>query len=283
MVLIRKGGLPRRYSFDMQHPSPTDDSAADGSRSKVLGAIKNPIWATVGTVAGVAALVVTYLQVSHGPGPAEIEVANVSFGSPAPIEARSGPSYIDAAEWDQTTEPATPIDITLKNNGGAPAHIVRIETKVLDAKTIDCSRQGGGSVVSAFYGVKIQYNPWQMKLSADTVSSPVDYTVKAGSVDRMVITVGPEESGNGKPVVFAVQLRLIPEQGEPITLEPFALSQPDLVESQIHAASFLDYKNTDPRCVRETADELNNVFNATKMQSPDVVRLRDTFQHLVTP
>ena len=94
----------------------------------------------------------------------------------------------------------------------------------------------------------------------------------------MVVTVGPEETGNGKAIVLAVKLRLIPEQGEPIELEPLALSQPAAVDNEISFNSAFDTKSVDPQCLRHQADALGGIFKATRMQSPDVVRLRDDFQ-----
>jgi hypothetical protein len=239
---------------------------------------KHPIWATVGTVVGAVALVVTFVQINQDDKPAAVEVATVSFQTPTPIDAKAGGSDMDVADWEQTTAPATPIDVSLKNNGGTAAHIVKIETTVLDAKTVTCNHQGGGSLVSAYYGVTIPYNPFTEELSSDTVSTPVDYTVKPGSVDRMVITVGPEETGNGKAIVFAVQIRLIQENGDPLVLEPLALSQPDGVEQEIGSNAMFHYAETDPQCVSKQADALNHIFELTKAQAPEVVRLRQEFQ-----
>lgn len=253
-----------------------------GGTKRRLGVLKHPLWTTVGALVAIGGLAVAYFQMTGGAKPAALEVANVSFQSPTPIDARAGGSDTAEADWESTTAPATPIDISLKNNGGAPAHIVRIETKVFDAKTVTCNRQGGGSVVSAYYGVKVPYNPWSGELSGDAVTTAVDYTVKAGSVDRMVVTVGPEETGNGKAIVLAVQLSLIPEQGEPIVLEPLALTQPDSVDNEIQSNAMFDTKHTDPQCFQEQAGTLGNIIRATKMQSPDVLRLRDDFQGKTT-
>jgi hypothetical protein len=267
--------LPPNTPIEGAYPVP-------GGPKPRFGVLKHPLWATVGAVVAIGGLAVAYFQMSGGAKPAALEVANVSFQITASIDARAGGSDMDEADWESTTAPASPIDISLKNNGGTRAHIVRIETKVLDAKTVTCNRQGGGSVVSAYYGVKVPYNPWTMELSSDTVSTAVDYTVKAGSVDRMVVTVGPEETGNGKAIVLAVQLSLVPEQGEPIVLEPLALTQPDSVDNEIQSNAMFDTKHSDPHCAQEQASVLDHIIQATKMQSRDVIRLRDDFQGQTT-
>lgn len=266
----------------MPHASPSHDSAKPRTveqKSGFAGAIlKHKVWATVGTVVGVVALIVAYVQVQPDDKPAALELANVSFDNPTPIEAKAGGSDMDEADWEQTTAPATPIDISLKNNGGAPAHIVRIETKVLDAKTISCSRQGGGAMVSAYYGVTIPYDPFMETLTNDEISTPVDYTVKAGAVDRMVITIGPEDTGNGRPIGFAVALRLIQEQGDPIDVGPLAVSQPEGVEQELRGDEMMDYATNEPQCMNEQAAALEHIFAVTNAQSPEMVRLRDTFK-----
>lgn len=249
--------------------------------SKFASAIKHPVWISVATVVGVLALIATYLQAGGDSKPADLEIAAVAFGDPTAIEAKSGMSYTDAVgeEWEQITEAATPVDITLKNNGGTPAHIVGVETKVLTARSIDCSMQGGGAVVSAFYGVALPLDPWQIsELSLpEAVSTPVDFTVKKGSVDRMNVTVGPEQVGNGNPMVIAAQLRLIPERGEAIDVPPLALSQPDLVEQTVtNGVKFW----SNEKCIHEVAQFLDRIFASTEIQSPDVVRLRDAVQAL---
>lgn len=246
------------------------------SSSKFASAIKHPVWISIATVVGVLALIVTFLQSGGDSKSADVEVAAVTFGDPTAIDADIAGDAGEKAmgRTERGTEAATPIDITLKNNGGEPAHIVEVETKVLNARTVNCSQRGGGAVVSAFYGVKLpldSYSVGDLSLP-DPVSAPVDYTVKHGSVDRMEITVGPEEVGNGDPMVVAVQIRLIPEQGEPIDVPPLALSQPDLVDSTVNGGlgSWIG-----EQCIQDAADFLDRVVASTEVQSPDVIQLRD--------
>ncbi|MFC0314992.1 hypothetical protein [Gordonia phosphorivorans] len=204
-----------------------------------------------------------------------LQVEGLAFADPAQIDAVTFPTS-DATNTTPLREDASPIDITLKNNSNEPIRITRIETKVLDAKTVTCSRQGGGVAVSAFYSVKIPYNPWMMTLTSDAVTSDVDFTVKPTSADRMVITVGPETTGNGKAVVVAVSLKLIPESGDPIVLEPLALSQPSAVDGELRGMSM--FTASEPGCAQEQVNVLDNIIKATDVQSPDVTRLRDGFR-----
>lgn len=253
------------------------------SKAKFAGVMKHPVWVTIGTIVGVVGVVVAFVQMNQSPTPGNLEVAHVSFSSPTSINA------IDGAEDENnrrgvgpnvaTTEPATPIDISLKNNGGTPSHIVRIETKVLDARSATCSQRGGGTQISAFYSVRIPYDPWKGEAKVETVTSPIDFTVKPNSVDRMVITVGPEWTGNsGDPILIVVQMRLIPEQGEPVVLEPIAVSQPSSVDSQVEYNKTFVGQGILDDCFREQADALSGTIESTELCSPEVVRLRDGYE-----
>ncbi|WP_024332590.1 hypothetical protein [Gordonia hirsuta] len=238
----------------------------------------HPIWITVATLVTVAAVLLTVFWPNGSQGSAQIartlEVEKLSFDDPSSIDAVTFMTSDKTSTSPMTTQ-ATPVDITLRNNGDTPIKIVRIETTVLEAKTVSCNRQGGGMVVSAFYSVKIPYNPWTMELSSDTVSSDVDFTVKPKSGDRMVVTIGPEESGNGKAIVVAVSLKLIPESGDPVVLEPLALTQPEAVDQEIRSLGRTG--GNDPSCKREQTGILDGFVKSTQMQSPDLLRLRNAF------
>ena len=255
--------------------------------SKFAGAVKHPVWISIGTLVGVLAIVIAFLQMGGGAKSGGLEVADMTFGNPTPIDAMAG---AEGMEQGQVAGAATPLDIALKNTGGAVVHITRIETEVSEVKIVDCSMQGGGTTISASYGVKVPvtgYTAGQLvssdALAADpiVVSTPVDYTIKPGSVDRMEVTVGPEKNFNGDPVAVAVQMRLVPDQGEPIQLASIALSQPALVEAWIPRQSHFTGSMYES-CWKNTADFLDRVFDETDFQSPDLVRLRDTVQTMAS-
>jgi hypothetical protein len=269
------------FAAQAEVPAGYAPAVENPSRSKFAGMIKHPVWVTVGTVVGVVGLVVTYFQMNDSASPEDLQIANVSFSSPAPIEAIQGREEEGEGGFGPNVpaeEPATPIDITLKNNGGTPAHIVRLEAEVLEARSATCSQRGGGTQISAFYSVKVPYDPWKGEAKSKTVTSPIDFTVKPNSVDRMVITVGPEWTGNkGDPILMAVRIRLVPERGEPLLLDPIAVSQPYSVDSQIeYNKGFVGLGILDD-CFRREADELSSTIQSTKLCSPDVIRLRDGY------
>ena len=183
----------------------------------------------------------------------------------------------DASSW---TEDVTPVDVTLKNTGDTPLHFTRIETEVLSVEDVNCSRQGGGTIVSAYYKVQIPNQAFtaagqKQESTGQTITSDIDFTVKPQSTDRMVITVGPEQVGNGGPVVVAVKMRLVPESGDPVELEPLALGQPDRSTSAAKTAS-----STDPveiECMQEKSAILADMFSRTKTQSPELIALKDAY------
>ncbi|MFT3663307.1 MAG: hypothetical protein QM809_18660 [Gordonia sp. (in: high G+C Gram-positive bacteria)] len=241
------------------------------------------VWTALGALVAVVGVVLAIVGLDLGEHGADGSIAAVSFGSPQAINEEYYATYPSPHTPGSGT--ATAVDITLKNTGDSPLRIVRIEAKVLDETMINCSRQGGGSVVSAFYSIVIPYHFG--KLTSDSTSAPVNFTVKPDSVDRMVITVGPKETINGHAIVLGLQLRLIPESGDPIEVEPFAVSQPESVSRAIKlvTSGFLQRGDTDNylgQCATEQVSALDRIFQVTKVQADDVKALRTTYAGVAT-
>lgn len=253
----------------------------DSTGARILAAVKHPAWATLATLVSVAAVVLALVGVKAFSGAADgdsaaLKVAALTFGTPTDVDAKAYGSGIPIEDATMITNSATPIDITLKNSTDSPMRIVRIETSILDAKTISCNPQGSGAMVSAFYSVKIPFEPFANNLPSKTVTSDIDFTVKPSSVDRMVITVGPDPIGNGNPVVVSLSMKLIPESGDPVVIAPLALSQPDGVDQELR--SMTRYASMQSACIDKTVGVLDGFLVATQIHSPDVTRLSDAFR-----
>lgn len=102
---------------------------------------------------------------------------------------------------------ATPVDITLKNNGMAPALITAIKAEVVYAEQLeDCyGGTGGVSYITANYGAKF---PVPVPPRPFPLESNVRFEVKGGAVDRFTFSLGPERQSKSPPQPYLIAARL---------------------------------------------------------------------------
>jgi hypothetical protein len=245
------------------------------AKKRFRRAMVHPVWISAATVIAIAGLVLTLIQMNQGePDAEDLELGAVTMQEPQQIAATrynvTNPSLRSPA-----AATVTPIDITLKNNGGLPAHINTVEAEVVSAADLDCGRQGGESRVSAEYSLRIPYSEVD-GVTDSSVAAGVDFTVQPGSTDRLIVTVGLERESH-RPVVLAVKLRLIPDTGPPIEIGPVAVVSPDGVENQIGTLEMMSRVAGIGECAGEQGAKLDEVYGVTSMQSAELDRLRDAF------
>lgn len=269
----------RPYEFDPPTvPIAVPKSAGGAVKRVATTLLKHPFWSILGAVIGVLGTVVSIYQLAGGPGytPAALEVAIVSLGAPEEIEAAL---TMPGDEKSSTTVTGSPVDITLKNNGDEPALITAIDAEVVYYKALkDCASPGAGpGVISAYYSIKLPVP----KSSSDPVdpgpfSTSTRFEVKPGSVDRMQLTIGPEEQlwATNYPKVMAVHLTLVHDGSETLDVGTVEVaSTGENVENQIEYAS-------DSSCAADNLKDLDDLFAIQGYHATDLEKLRATYQQL---
>jgi hypothetical protein len=112
------------------------------------------------------------------------------------------------------------IDVTLRNNGNAPALIVNAVFSFTQAIELNsCPPQGGALVTSADYDVKV---PMHKPVSVNNplvLHRDMRFTVNANSIDRFRISVGPEQYADTDwPWIYEFNLSLVEDNGKKLNL-----------------------------------------------------------------
>jgi hypothetical protein len=140
---------------------------------------------------------------------------------------------IDAS--DQRLGPVSPIpdkdtgsaiDITLRNNGNAPALIVNAVFSFMEATQLNngCPVGGGAAESSAEYDVKV---PTAKPISANnplTLHRDMRFIVNANSIDRFRVSVGPDKYSDADwPWIYEFNLSLVEDNGQKLDLGPMTI------------------------------------------------------------
>ena len=239
--------------------------------------INHPLWTTAGALLGIVGLVLSGFQIYQATQskPEDLEVSMTSFAGPTKVQAVSydGPTHTYGAPVDAT---ATPVDITLQNNGGEPSLITQVVATVTYAdKLKDCTSTGAGPLrVSAEYTITI---PDKDGLPASgTYTKDVRFEVKPETVDRMTITVGPEfESADNFPYVVGFDVALVHDDGSRLDAGQYALV------SNLKAADANIERSTSAGCAAANLESIDQVYTDTSVKSDELERLRTAYQSLV--
>jgi hypothetical protein len=239
--------------------------------------IKHPFWAIFGAIIGIVGIVVSIIQLMDSGSPytpAELEVAIVAMGSPEEID---GTITYPGNDTSSTTLTAAPVDITLKNNGTQPSLITEVQAEVVFAAQLhDCALSGAGpGLVSAFYSIKLP-TAETGKVELGTQTTSMRFEVKPGSVDRMSLTIGPEQQSwaTSYPRVMAVHLTLIHDGSQKLNVGTVALATTGKdVQTQIERAH-------DSSCAAEDLEVLDKLYEIQAYRAPDLDRLRKKYQQL---
>ena len=248
--------------------------------AKFSGMIKHPVWTSVGTVVGVLALVVTAAGfLRDGEQPGRVEIGGIAIGSAEPITATGKAPGLGEIE-PVTNYTAAPIDITLTNTGDTPVHVVRITAEPEDSLNWACQPRGGGLAITANYSVTLptRFVDEKVYYLAERASAPVDFTVKANSSDRMVVTVGPQ--GGLEPYVFFSTLHLETDDGGTVVTPPLAVVTPTEVDSQLRIFSDPE-KQAFPgfrECLSDYLGAVESMTPEDAVRSPEFDRWIDGLQ-----
>lgn len=243
---------------------------------------KHPVWSSLGALLGVAGVVISVIQLvvpAPGSGPG-LEVAALAIGDPEQIDAVSGTAIPnDTYPGDPRPMDVTPVDITLKNNGNKDSVVNKAEAELLYAASLhDCTMSGAGPAqVTANYALTFPMSSQGYDFGdlGKTASENTEFVVRAGSVDRMQLTVGPEkQSGNHYPTVLAFRVWLYHDGDSRLDVGTVALAASTKeVDAQINGAKSAS-------CAQESLVELDKLYAVADVRSPELDRLREKYDQL---
>lgn len=193
--------------------------------SRFAGAVKHPLWISIGTVVGVLGLVVAGIDYFRGQETSGgVEVASVSIASPEVIGATIAEPGLPRIEEPYDNFTATPIDVSLKNAGSDSFHITEITAEPRFSKRWQCDFRGGYSRISAEYSIVMPTNLQGdgSENESEAASTSVDYQVPPGSSERMLVTVGPDDERTTN-YFYVVDLKLKSDSGVELVTPPLAL------------------------------------------------------------
>lgn len=208
-------------------------------RGAMLAGLKHPAWVSIGTVISVAALVLTVVQLVPLRSGADIEIAALSVQSAEPIKA----DFVKTGLLDRSPahdESATAIEIAIKNNGDTAIRFTTITAEVLDTFRWECPRGGGGAFISAEYTLRL---PWIIeddgaRTQLQSVSASIDLRIAEASIERVAMTVGPEDAHKWPVVTFTRLIFSDASGAHRVTTAPVALiTEPSNIDDHLSQAS----------------------------------------------
>lgn len=225
----------------------------------------------------VAVVVSTVLLLPDPPRPI-LEVGALAVAAPGALDA-DGINLVTNQFDEKTQIEATDADITLKNNGSAPALISELKVEMLFAREMeDCAQAGGGpGVVSGRYSVKIPKEPPPAPF---TLTRPIRFEVRPGEIDRMAVTIGPEQQNmsSAKPYVFAARIFLVHDKSDqPLDVGTVAMvTTPGKADFQIGRAG-------DFPCIERSMALLDELYEIQATRSAPLDRLRNKYAEMLAP
>lgn len=259
------------------------------------GVVRHPGWTSCGAAIGIVGVVLSIVQLAVPTGgkdageknSPDLEVAALELGSAEQIDGVNFSIFRDYPE-DPTAFDVTPVDITLKNNGGSQSVITQVNAEVLfSAMLHDCTGSGAGpAAIRANYALRFPVDEDSYELKPGSVSTGTQFIVKPGSVDRMQLTVGPQsQSGNAFPTVLAVRISLIHDGSQILDVGAVALpALPEKIEEQIHGlrTSAVNINEPDdPECAEENLTKLDELYAIDSVRAPNLDQLRAKYQQQV--
>lgn len=210
----------------------------------------------------------------------QLEVSSVSVLDPAELNA----SVIKSESATEKPEPfpikATPVDITLKNDGPSPQLIDKATVEVVYAEKLeDCAGVGGPVIVSGEYAVKL---PDPMPIRPFTQQRDLRFEVKAGSYDRLALTVGPLKDRLSSPTPWLIVARIglhIDRQPQDLDVGAVAmLSRSEAGMSNV-AGSF----KGNLECVERNSHRLAQVYEIQATRATELDRMRIAYASQLDP
>jgi hypothetical protein len=227
----------------------------------------------------VAISIYTVVQIRSNVPHSNLKLVAFSVDQPSELD---GEAFQSGAEGDRVpfAVDATAIDITLRNDGTAPAVIIQLVIRVEYAKQLeDCSESGGGVYVSAEYSVPI---PHQVPPSPFTVTQDVRFEVKPGTLDRFTISLGPDTqyTSNWVPWIYVADVNLVQDASKPLIHAGSAA----IVAQSGDGIENLEHSNPDnPSCIERNGEKVIGASPFQAVRSDELSQLKAKFDGILMP
>lgn len=216
----------------------------------------------------IVGLVISTWLLLPKPARAALEVAALSVAKPSKIDADYNPEVVSTHK--SMPIDVTNVDITLKNNGTAPAVITGARVEVLYVEQLeDCPGGAGPGILSASYTIKL---PTPLPPQPFTVSRDMRFYVEGGKADRLALNIGPQTKrlATTAPVLIVAKIVLLQSDPES-TLEVGSVAV--LSESDSYTMQPEYWRGAD--CVNRNLDRVNRAFEIQAERSDELNQLHD--------
>lgn len=282
------GPPPLGWDLWVDDQPSADHTSVDNPRSKLVGAIKHPVWIGIGTVVGVLALGVSGFTAwqANSPSNDRLSIAAVTLGVPVDLSAvEEGATGYPEDVYPTDDIAAAPIDVTFKNDGGSVASIRTVTSTIVRMESLqscDPEKRGAGGVsVAAKYSLQIPRGDREL----EPVSNSIDFKVDPGETGRLAVTIGPESQAKNQVYVFAVRLSFGLDDGTMVETGPVVIGTTgDIIDEFISQAANED--SNDARVAKLCEPELAKIEDVVSVGgtiAEPVARLREAFQRLTAP
>ena len=162
---------------------------------------------------------------------------------------------------------ASAVDVILENTGGRPALITSVEATIHDVIRLERCLAGGGAVyVAALYSIIVPVGDDGLS-HAGQFRADLPFEVEGNSVDRLAITVGPDQSGfDDLSYVYDTDLRLVLADGSALELGRFGLISP--IETDLVLEALYSGKQHDSDCMRKNVADVEEVITRPGRKAP---------------
>lgn len=230
-------------------------------------------------VTSLVVMLVVVVSIQARPTPrAALELVKAAFDSEAKVDADFfAPNGV---RYERGQISAATIDITLKNNGDAPAVVTGVSVDVLLFEDLeDCRRTGGPVNVSASYTINL---PTPIPNAPFSVSRDVRFEVRGNTSDRFTLTVGPDEDRVGdflSPRLIAFDVRLLHDASDGGILDVGTFAT--LINP---GAGFYNVYGSDGEdCVGRNAALVDRALGIQAVRSGELLYMRDEYSKMLAP
>lgn len=251
----------------------------------LISFVLNP-WVATFAVVALAAVVALVLYLRPWAAVADVRLVGYSVAPPATVGGTSfevgsmGGGPMKRTDQGPAEVPATPVDITLKNNGSASAVVVEAVVEVVFAEYLeDCAQTGGPLQVEANYDVPLPLQPPARPFS---VRHSMRFEVEPHRSERFTLTIGPQEQGveswDARVYVADISLKL------DYTDEELKVGRAGWVTQSGDGYDNLNASlGTYEPCLKANADIMTRFGRLDAQRSEEAATLTKRWAHLTAP
>ncbi|MCO1575496.1 hypothetical protein M8C13_06960 [Crossiella sp. SN42] len=237
-------------------------------------------WFVIIAVCTVLVLVGVIVLINRTIARPDLELSAFAVQKPSKVAADS----VNVATGEVTPGKevdATAIDVTLKNNGTAPALLTAVIVKVKHADTLqDCRMMGGEARISAAYTIRLP----EPVSGEDVPSVPFEmrkdirFEVRGGTVDRFALTIGPslQAASNSTPWLIVGDVELVRDDGKVLPVGTAAV----VTEAGEGLTNLSTAPVEEMECIAENARKIDEVFEIPAVRTGELDELRSRYSKL---